>query len=147
MLGNGVKIQSERIQSLKRAKTVTRVNLALCLLCMLSFIGCSNLCPDWCGNRTYTRYKPLAGSSGGQNVPGKNPFDVDLVDIPAEDVPDFPDKDVIDGLDAVGDPGGLPIREECPNWFCPRKSSGVRVSGGTGYIISSDESGFVNLQR
>jgi hypothetical protein len=136
MPGNGVKMQSERIESLKQAKTVTRVNLALCLLCMFSFIGCS--CPDWCGNRTYTRNKPWAGPGDGQNFPGINP-----IDIPAEDLPDFPDKDVIDGLDAVGGPGGIPIREECPNWFCPRKSSGVRVSGGTGFVISSDESGYV----
>jgi len=116
-------MQSERIESQKQSKTLSRVTLALCVLCMLSFIGCSNLCPDWCGNRL-PRNKPRLGPSGGQNVPGINP-------ITGDQVPEI--------NPGSGDPGGIPHAKRCPNWFCPRYPSGVPISSGTGHVISSDK--------
>lgn len=67
-------MQNEIIESQKQTKTLTRVTLSLCLLCMLSFTGCSTTCPDWSRNTTLPRNKPVTGSGGGQNVPGINPF-------------------------------------------------------------------------
>ena len=111
-------MQSERIESQKQSKTLSRVTLALCVFCMSSFIGCSNLCPDWCRNTTYTRNMPGPGPGGGQNVPGINP-------ITGDPVPEI--------NPGSGDPGGIPIAKKCPNCFCPRKSSGVPISGGITY--------------
>jgi hypothetical protein len=111
-------MQSERIESQKQTKTLSRVTLTLCVLCMSSFIGCSNLCPDWCRNTTYTRNKPGPGPGGGQNVPGTNP-------ITGDPVPEI--------NPGSGDPGGIPIAKKCPNCFCPRKSSRVPISGGITY--------------
>ena len=111
-------MQSERIESQKQSKTLSRVALALCVLCMSSFFGCSNLCPDWCRNTTYPRNKPgsgVPGTGGLQNHPGIHP-------VTGDPVPEI--------KPGNGDPGGIPIGKECPNCFCPRKSSRVPISGG-----------------
>ena len=115
-------MQSERIESQKQSKTLSRVTLALCVLCMFSFAGCTT-CPDWCKNQTRIAYGP----DGEPIYPGTNPIEMDPTDLP-----DFPG-DVTAGLDGGGDPSGIPIAKKCPNCFCPRKSSGVPISGGITY--------------
>jgi hypothetical protein len=112
-------MQSERIKSQKQTKTLSRVSLALCVLCIFSFAGCTT-CPDWCKNKTRIAYGP----DGEPIYPGTNPIDMDSTYFPG---------DVTAGLGGGGDPGGIPIAKKCPNCFCPRKSSGVPISGGTTY--------------
>ncbi len=111
MLWLRVTMQSERIEPLKLSKTVFRVNLALYLLCMLSFTGCcSTPCADWCKNPM----KQFSGPDGKQIYPGGGgkPSDVDPADIP-----DFPSD--VTGLGEGGDSSDLPVAK-CPNWCCPR---------------------------
>jgi hypothetical protein len=111
-------MQSERIESQKRAKTVSRVNLALYLICMLSFTGCcSTPCADWCKHPQF------------RDADGRHLGDLrKLSELDSEDIPVFPSdigRDEPGGLPndsdvGRGEPSGIPILK-CPNRCCPRQ--------------------------